>query len=143
MENTATGTVFARKLIRMFGGVTREDIEQEANAINKLCGPGASKYVIEVIKHGWLPRNPSYYFVDMLFCSETLEDRIRTMALFPYLRPHEQQTTEGLLVMPRVYVHKIVPVIKIIHQIVAGLAYVHSMGAVHRDLKPRNGILGV
>jgi serine/threonine protein kinase len=124
----------------MFGGVTREDIEQEANAIDKLCGAGASKYVVEVIKHGWLPRNPSYYFVDMLFCSETLEDRIRKMAPFPFLRPRGQQTTEGLLVMPKVYLHQIVPVIKIIHQIVAGLAYVHSMGAVHRDLKPRNGI---
>src|SRR5271170_1912877 len=54
----------ARKLIRLSGRVTREDIDNEAKAIGALCGPGTSKYIVEVMRHGWLPRNPSYYYID-------------------------------------------------------------------------------
>ena len=67
-----TSQVFARKLIRLFGGVTREDIESEAGAISRLCRPGGSKFVVEVMRHGWLPRNPSYYYIDMEFCNLNL-----------------------------------------------------------------------
>jgi hypothetical protein len=71
-----TNKVFARKLVRLFGNVSRQDIENEARVVGNLCTAGSSRYVVEVFNHGWLQRNPSYYFTDMEFCPETLEDRI-------------------------------------------------------------------
>ena len=68
--------MFARKLIRLFGGVTREDIDNEAKAIAKLCTRGGNIFIIEVFRHDWLPRNPSYYYIDMEYCPLTLETHI-------------------------------------------------------------------
>jgi len=34
--------------------------------------------VVDVIKHGWLVEDHFYYFVDMEYCPEMLEDRIRS-----------------------------------------------------------------
>jgi len=68
--------VFARKIIRPFGDVTREDIECEARVISELCQTGKCKNVVGVIKHGWLTRNSSYYYIDMVYCLETLEAHI-------------------------------------------------------------------
>jgi hypothetical protein len=44
--------------------------------VSELCRPGGNKYVVEVRRHGWLPRNSTYYYLDMEYCSESLEDRI-------------------------------------------------------------------
>jgi serine/threonine protein kinase len=58
----------------MCGNSTNEDIENEARAVATLCSGGASKYVVEVLRHGWLTN--IYYFIDMEYCPETLEDRL-------------------------------------------------------------------
>ena len=68
--------IFARKILRLFGGVRKEDIDNEARAVSQLCAPGRCKNVVEVIRHGWLPTDSSYYYIDMEYCSETLDDRI-------------------------------------------------------------------
>src|SRR5256714_8141431 len=73
---------FARKLIRLFAGVTRQDISDEAIAVTKLCGKGMNRFVVEVLQHGWLPRN-LIYFIDMEYCDESLEDEILVMARQP------------------------------------------------------------
>jgi serine/threonine protein kinase len=67
--------VFARKLMRVFGSVTQEDIENEVRAVSELCRPGQSNTVVEVIMHGWLPRT-DFYFIDMEYCPDTLYDWI-------------------------------------------------------------------
>ena len=69
--------VFARKILRVFGDVHREDIEKEANIVSQLCTAGRCKNVVEVIRHGWLSTHSSYYYIDMEYCFETLNDRIQ------------------------------------------------------------------
>jgi hypothetical protein len=67
--------VFARKFIHIIGHITKEDIENEVRIIFELCRPGQSKTVVEVTKHGWLPKT-TLYFIDMEYCTKTLEDHI-------------------------------------------------------------------
>ena len=69
--------LFARKFIRASGSVTRQDIENESNTISKLCRGRHCKYVVQVEDHGWLDDTETFYFIDMEYCSETLEARIR------------------------------------------------------------------
>ena len=117
-------------MVRLFGGVTTEDIENEARAISKLCGPGTSPHIVEVIKHGWLPRDKSCYFIDMELCSKTLEQEILE-------RKHTKPWHTALAVRPTATMQEwILPVAT---DLAPGLAYIHRAGAVHRDLKPRNG----
>ena len=56
--------------------VTRKEIDNEAAIISELCRAGGCKNIVEVIRHGWLPRNPLLYYIDMEYCEETLEHRI-------------------------------------------------------------------
>ena len=44
--------------------------------LSEVCSPGRSHTVVEVMKHGWLPRRPSLYYIDMAYCPETLENGI-------------------------------------------------------------------
>ena len=64
-------------MIRLFGKITAEDIENEAQAVSALCN-GKGKFVVEVLQHGSLAGMP-LYFIDMELCSETLEKRIETI----------------------------------------------------------------
>lgn len=66
---------FARKLIRPFGAVTGEDIENEARAITKPYGYRAMRNIIDVWRHGWLP-GASVYYIEMELCSMTLATHI-------------------------------------------------------------------
>jgi serine/threonine protein kinase len=125
-------------LIRLFGGVTREDIEKEASAVSQLCVPGGNIHLVEVLKHGWLPRNPSYYYIDMEFCTETLEMRIESMKQAPFIR-----TPSGDDVCPEIDLANMKPIFRIAFEVAAGLLYMHDKGLVHRDLKPRNSIIPV
>ena len=73
--------VFARKIVRIFGDITPSDAEAEGQTLSELCRPGFSMYVVEVLKHGWLPRHPSLYYIDMEYCLETLDNRISGVGL--------------------------------------------------------------
>jgi serine/threonine protein kinase len=66
--------------VRRFGPVTEKDIENEANAVSALCTGAKCKYVVEVLKHGWLTKDHTYYFIDMECCIQTLEEFIRDIA---------------------------------------------------------------
>ena len=68
--------MFARKIIRLCGYSTTNDIENEAKAVAILCSRRESKYVVQVLQHGWLTVANIYYFIDMKYCPETLEDRL-------------------------------------------------------------------
>ena len=72
--------IFARKIIRRFGPATEQDIENEANAVSVLCTGTRCKYVVEVLRHGWLTGDHTYYFIDMEYCIQTLDDFIKDIA---------------------------------------------------------------
>jgi serine/threonine protein kinase len=153
--------IFARKILRIFGSVTEQDIENEARAISELCRPGQSRCVVEVIKHGWMHKRDAY-FLDMEYCPMTLADKIRGTDTRTREQTDPAAPTAGkrdnALPGPSYTNHVLrqqaLPeqvsdsinfdfesVSQILEDIVAGLIYIHAKNFVHRDLKPRNGIL--
>src|SRR5271155_5755394 len=79
---------FARKLIRPFGSVTKEDIENEVKAITDICASGGHRHVIQFRGHGPL-RGSDYYYIDMELCDFNLDKYIHSpnrSLLFPGLK---------------------------------------------------------
>lgn len=120
--------VFARKLIRLFGGITKEDVENEAKAIITLCEKRESSNIVEVMRHGWLPDNISYYYIDMEYCPKTLQEWINDIEL-PFINLTCTFSWSQLK-----------NVLNIMKDIASGLAFIHRQNVVHRDLKPSNGM---
>lgn len=131
--------------------------------LSELCRPGRSSTVVEVTKHGWLPRHPLLYYIDMEYCPETLESRIhvavqktRTCESVSMLDSESDggevdslstRTTQGPTSKsptsndpnessPEFDWQSVVDIIEDINR---GLIYLHKNNTVHRDLKPNNG----
>lgn len=127
--------VFARKLIRLSGNTTRNDIEREATAIARLCRPGESVRVVLVLQHGWLPHNPSCYYIDMDYCPQTLEQYIKSRNGSPLACAGN--TTKGEILIWR---ELLAFNFNLAFELALGLHYIHKNGITHRDLNPRNSI---
>jgi serine/threonine protein kinase len=147
-------------LIRPFGNFTAEDIDNEVDAVSQLCRPGGNQYVVQVHRHGFLPQNESqYYYIDMEYCSESLDDRIHRVAFkdeqikffTALIRNIETSSTtaeksptlglEGNMMGEEMDDTEFdwKPIVDIVDDIANGLDYLHCQGTVHRDLKPKNG----
>jgi serine/threonine protein kinase len=136
MRDSKTCEVFARKLIRL-GTVTEEEIANEAKVIDKLCN-GTNPWMVKVLKHGNLTGNSLFYYIDMEYCPETLEQRIETMREHAFIK----NSTLGLTTDPsRIDWDQFSKVFPMVLDIIKGVQYIHSQGLVHRDLKPRNSNL--
>ena len=155
--------LFARKIIRLFGHVTAEDIDNEARAVSALCCGGQCKYLVDVFEHGWLTGAKTDYFIDMEYCPETLEDMMTVYTSLPdHKRPKPIASADkdtgrngDLRVSARsapIWSEEFEstsddiewdPILRIFEDISSGLAFIHSKRFVHRDLKPTNGIAGV
>jgi serine/threonine protein kinase len=102
--------------------VTREDVDNEANAIDRLRTDPPGRHVVQVFRHGWLKSATRdnaplpMYFIDMEIGEYSLEH---------HLRVHEGSlSTSGVM--------------DIMVAITAGVSFIHRKGMIHRDLKPAN-----
>jgi serine/threonine protein kinase len=154
--------LFARKIMRLLGGVTVEDVEREAGLLSELGGSGESATIVEVYQHGWLPHsNQSVYYIDMEYCPETLHQRIHgtspggdlllgASGPGPSQRsmmkgsapPRDGDSTspsepdnDAILTSVSIDWQSIVDIMQEIND---GLIRIHSRKIVHRDLKPTN-----
>ena len=105
-----------------------------------------------VLKHGWLPRQPGAYFIDMECCEESLTKRIQR-GFMNGIRPERSEGDSlrsesemmvciwrpGQPTLSKTYLD-LDSVVAIALDITEGLTHVHKHNTVHRDLKPQNGI---
>ena len=121
---------FARKTIRAFvGNVSEEDIRNEARAIAKLCITSHDN-IISVLGHDRLSPTSVIYFIDMELCSINLEEYIQgtkvgVRGLIDWNTACNEGQQQFLL-------------FAIMQQLLSGLAFIHGLDEVHRDLTPQN-----
>src|SRR5579859_1294333 len=126
--------VFARKLIRVLGEVTNEDIEREVDVIESLCAFPKHDNLLEIFGHGWLAGTSSMYYIDMELCVYNLEDyiKVENISVLESIPP-KQPTAKLFKALKRM--------MGILQQISNGLSYIHNKSQVHGDLKPTNGMI--
>jgi serine/threonine protein kinase len=131
--------LLARKIVRVFGAITRVDIENEGRLISSFLENGGHENIVAVTSHGWIR---DFYFIDMELCDLTLHDYIAYFDASGLLAP----PFEIIPQLSPVFVEKkCSPTLKIQNiltigtHIARGLEFMHGKGQVHRDLKPRNG----
>ena len=122
--------VFARKIIRLYGDVTEQDVKNEMRAVVSLCMcHNPHENLITVFKCGCL-FSPCYY-IDMELCEFNLEVWIHCQKDAEKAKSLSITTTEQ---------SRMAEVCKIMQDVINGVMYIHLQKQIHRDLKPRNGI---
>jgi serine/threonine protein kinase len=129
LHDFINGQIFARKIIHAHNAHQNRAASNELRAMGKLCA-GGHKNIIEIYGHGVL-RNSTYHFIDMDLCDFDLKEYLRSRGDPDQLRvPRDRLPAES----------QTVQLWDIMRQIAEAIAFIHSHGLVHRDLKPRNGI---
>src|ERR1700737_2401720 len=118
---------FARKILRPFAGVSKEDINNERRAILQL-NERKHPHVLEIFGHGFIPDSP-YYYIDMELGNFDLEQYLQQKELANML-PVGRSSIVPHNATLQARIHNIWT---IIHQIAEGLRYMHSQHLVHRD----------
>lgn len=88
--------------------------------VTDLCKPNGHPNVVAVFRHGEF-KISNLYFFDMELCAQNLE---------MYMKDHGPSTGSRMTTLQ---------ICTVIEHISGGVAFIHSKGKVHRDLKPRNG----
>jgi len=127
--------MFARKILRVFGQVTQNDIDSEIRAIALLCMHYRHPNIVPVLDYGGLGSlgRPSECYIDMELCYGDLSGFLST---YPNDAPFLQQTESE-------FCRSLAGRVTILSQIASGIIFIHSNGQVHRDLKPSNSTLPV
>lgn len=97
----------------------KASFENEVRAISKLCKAKAHPNIVAVFRQGEV-KNSALYYIDMELCDGNLDQ---------FMRDHLPSSTTPI---------HISDIWNIMVQITSGLAYIHSCGEIHRDIKPRN-----
>jgi len=133
--------VFARKLIRPSGDVTKSDILSEIQAIETISKMGGSPFLINILAHGWLPHSSDYY-MDMELCGYNLDAWIANNK--PLYFPNVEYKKNSNIYQYRLRNYELesllTEILNVMLQIANGLYFIHCCKLVHRDLNPRNGI---
>lgn len=108
----------------------------ELTTLIALCRSDTAENVVQVIDHGWLSRHTDMYY-DMELCDANLynylsadwdEDQKKKMPWFTDVN-ELGKLARGLQIW------------NIMIDISAGINFIHSKRFIHRDIKPRNGIM--
>jgi serine/threonine protein kinase len=118
-------------LIRLFAGITQNEIENEVRAVTKLCKSGHPN-IVQVFQIGQLTHDTAFYFIDMELCDFTLGSYIHC-ASTPHLVDWKRLRQQGASSALRMEIKNIAG------QITDGLLFIHDLGEAHRDLTPQNG----
>ena len=118
---------FARKVIRAFGAVTKDDVDNEVRALKKLC-QNQHPNIVQVFDYGELNPDSAVHFIDMELCDISLGNYLDGQELkdgvsWATVKEDEDVPAHGY---------------NILQQILNGLLYIHCVGEVHRDLSPHN-----
>ena len=120
--------LFARKLVRPFTVFTESDLRNELRALDKICTRD-NPHIVNVLRHGPLPFS-TFYYIDMQLCDINLNDYIY-QSWPAQLASKSRFFGTDYRDVPSEWL--------ILAHIVSGLVFIHGLGEVHRDLKPRNG----
>ena len=119
--------MFARKLIRLSPDVKKEDIINEMCAVISLCLFNEHKNIITVFQCGC--HSEPWYYIDMELCDFNLHN---------WICHQRDDRNKSSAEDSQSYTAKIC---EIMRNIISGVLYIHSCNQIHRNLKPRNGIL--
>jgi serine/threonine protein kinase len=125
--------------LRAWPGFTRDEIESEGRAIIQLYSHGLSDNLIQVLSQGWIDEQAGVYRIDMELCACNLEQYIVREALGITFEIRETARPGGFAEIGAQ--DGVWRDWDILEQISEAVEFIHSCGLVHRDLKPRNGIL--
>jgi len=104
--------------------------------VRKLCIPKAHQNIVAVFEVGRLPEGRCWY-IDMELCDLNLETYILrewTPELKKLVPSFTALETSPVSV-------KICQIVATMKDVIRGVVFIHSLGMVHRDLKPRNSKL--
>jgi len=115
------------------GNDAAEHISREIKAMERLGEERIHENIVRVLKHGVLDRG--FYFLDMELCDLSLDNYIQR-SFTPMMKENVPRLTSNLT-------QKVLRshVWEIMEDLTCGLTFVHQHGCIHRDLKPRNGLI--
>jgi len=131
MRKLATDELFARKIIHQM--ISQDDINREFETIKRLCTAGDHDHLVKVLDMGHL-QQCSLHYIDMALCDINLGAYIRSEA------DEDPATTRLFADIRR---GRITYAWEIMKQIADGAMHIHSLGLVHRDIKPDNSTVPV
>jgi serine/threonine protein kinase len=128
--------------------VQESDIENELRALQKLCAVDQGKFLVRVFNHErsasreYIPADLDVCSIDMELCSRNLKDEIAGQESTLQDLLTAMASTDDLSLIEEISSQlsaKNKQIVDILHQVLDGLEFIHSMNEVHRDLKPENG----